>query len=99
VRIEVDNSKHLLRPGQAVDAKIRASGATQQTATVVPAEAVTYVDGRPTVFVTVGPLSVLPTSVELGRSDGKQRQILAGLTPGQHVITHGVFELKSELFR
>lgn len=99
VRIEVDNSVGILRPGQAVDAKIHASNAAQETATLIPVEAITYVDGEPTVFVMVDDLSVKPTIVELGDSNGKERQVLKGLEVGQRVATHGVFELKSELFR
>jgi cobalt-zinc-cadmium efflux system membrane fusion protein len=99
VRVEVDNKEQLLRVGQTVDAKIRTAHATQQARAVIPAEAITFVDGKPTVFVVSGPSSVVPTSVELGKSDGKNRQILEGLAPGQRVVTRGVFELKSELFR
>lgn len=99
VRIEVDNSDGHLRPGQAVDAKIQASNAAHTTANLIPSEAVTFVDGEPTVFVSTGPLSVKPTIVELGDGNGAERQILRGLQPGEKVVVQGVFELKSELFR
>jgi cobalt-zinc-cadmium efflux system membrane fusion protein len=99
VRIEIDNSKRLLRPGQAVDAVIAASSATMADVLLVPTSAITYVDGQPTVFVLVEPLAVLPTPVELGESNGRQWHVLKGLSAGQQVVTQGVFELKSELFR
>jgi cobalt-zinc-cadmium efflux system membrane fusion protein len=99
IRIEIDNTKRLLRPGQAVDAVIAASSATMADVLLVPTSAVTYVDGQPTVFVLVEPLVVLPTRVELGESNGRQWQVLRGLNAGQQVVTQGVFELKSELFR
>lgn len=99
IRIEIDNSKRLLRPGQAVDAVIAASSATMADVLLVPTSAVTYVDGQPTVFVLVEPLVVLPTPIELGESNGRQWHVLKGLSAGQQVVTQGVFELKSELFR
>lgn len=99
VRIEIDNSQRLLRPGQAVDAKIRSSNTTLSTASLISAAAITYVDGEPTVFVLEDELSVRPTVVELGDGNGSDRQILKGLEPGQRVVVQGVFELKSELFR
>lgn len=99
VRVEIDNRERLLRPGQAVDALIKASGAATKSALVVPTEAITYVDGEPTVFVATGPLSVAPTVVELGEDNGRERQVLKGLELGQEVVVQGVFELKSELFR
>lgn len=99
VRIEIDNSAGLLRPGQAVDAKIHASNAAQATATLVPLSAVTFVDGEPTVFVLTDKLTVKPTIVVLGEGNGDERQVVKGLEPGQRVVKSGVFELKSELFR
>lgn len=99
VRIEVDNSKRLLRPGQAVDAQIEASQVATTDALLVPLGAITYVDGEPTVFVATTPLTVVPTRVEVGDSNGTERQVLAGLKAGQEVVVQGVFELKSELFR
>lgn len=99
VRIEIDNSERLLRPGQAVDAVIEAASAATAEALLVPVAAITYVDGQPTVFVLTGPLSVLPTPVELGEGNGREWHVLKGLSAGQDVVVQGVFELKSELFR
>lgn len=99
IRIEIDNTGRKLRPGQTVDAIIDAASAVTQRALLVPISAVTYVDGQPTVFVSTGPHSVVPTAVELGDTNGEERQILKGLKEGQEVVTKGVFELKSELFR
>lgn len=99
VRVEVDNRERTLRVGQAVQAEIMASRRTQREATVVPAAAVTYVDGEPTIFVLSGPRTVVPTSVTLGGENDEEMQILKGVEPGQEVVVRGVFELKSELFR
>lgn len=99
VRIEVDNSEGHLRPGQAVDAKIQAAHANDVKSTLVPAAAVTFVDGNPTVFVLDGELAVRPTQVTLGDTNGDMKQVLSGVQVGDRVVVRGVFELKSELFR
>jgi cobalt-zinc-cadmium efflux system membrane fusion protein len=99
VRIQVDNKKRLLRPGQAIDATIHTSGTAIEAGIVVAPTAVTFVDGVPTIFVADSPHSVIPTEVTLGATGGQGQQILEGIRPGQHVVTEGSFELKSELFR
>lgn len=99
VRVEVDNRSRQLRPGQAVDAVIRAGGAEVAQGPVVPPDAVTFIDGKPTVFVLESPKTVRVTPVELGASDGQELYIKQGLKVGDRVVTDGTFELKSELFR
>jgi cobalt-zinc-cadmium efflux system membrane fusion protein len=99
VRIEIDNRERRLRVGQAVNATIHASGGELQPHILVPNGAVTYVDGAPTVFVSEGENAVRVAKVELGASDGKQLEILHGLSPQDSVVSEGVFALKSELFR
>jgi cobalt-zinc-cadmium efflux system membrane fusion protein len=98
VRVNVDNRDGKLRPGQSVQASIHATGPTRE-ALSVPDVAVTYVDGRPTVFVADGPDRVIPVVVKLGASDGVRQEILEGVAAGQQVVVDGVFALKSELFR
>jgi multidrug efflux pump subunit AcrA (membrane-fusion protein) len=66
---------------------------------VLPREAVTSVDGKPTVFVAHDALSVEPRAIELGRQDGQQVEIAKGLKEGERVVVNGVFALKSEIFR
>lgn len=99
VRVEVDNRTRQLRPGQAVDAVIRAGGASTTEGPVVPPDAVTFVDGKPTVFVVDSPTSVRVAAVELGASDGHELHIKKGVKTGDRVVVNGTFELKSELFR
>ncbi|HEY5958295.1 MAG TPA: efflux RND transporter periplasmic adaptor subunit, partial [Polyangiaceae bacterium] len=99
VRVEVDNRNRKLRPGQAVDATIRAGGAMSDQGPVVPPDAVTFVDGKPTVFVVDQPTAVRVAVVELGVTDGRDLHIKQGLKVGERVVTNGTFELKSELFR
>lgn len=99
VRVEVDNRSRQLRPGQAVDAIIKAGGAAATEGPVVPPDAVTFVDGKPTVFVVDSPTSVRVAVVELGATDGRDLHIKQGVKVGERVVTSGTFELKSELFR
>jgi cobalt-zinc-cadmium efflux system membrane fusion protein len=98
VRVEVDNRERNLRPGQSVTAKIRASR-TVASALLVPLSSVTFVDGKPVVFVAQSDERVVPTSVVLGAADGTMQEIVEGLTEGATVVHEGVFALKSELFR
>lgn len=99
VRIEVDNRERHLRPGQAVDATIHGTGTALTDATLVPNGAITYVDGRPVVFVAESDTVVHPVDVVLGQSNGADRHVVSGLTPGQRVVIEGLFALKSELYR
>ncbi len=98
VRIKVDNTPRLLRPGQAVTAKLHASGPAR-SALLLPSSAVTFVDGKPTVFVEAAEDRVVPTAVELGTTNGEEQEIAGGLAEGAVVVSEGVFALKSELYR
>jgi cobalt-zinc-cadmium efflux system membrane fusion protein len=98
VRVNVENRDGKLRPGQSVQAKIHATGPTREVLSV-PEVAVTYVDGKPTVFVAEAADRVIPVVVKLGVSDGQRQEILEGISAGQQVVVDGVFALKSELFR
>jgi cobalt-zinc-cadmium efflux system membrane fusion protein len=99
VRVEIDNKEGLLRAGQAVDARIHGSAGGQRTSTLVPTTAITFVDGKPTVFVVTGEGTVRVVSVETGFNDGPRTEVRSGVTPGQKVVSEGIFALKSELFR
>jgi membrane fusion protein, heavy metal efflux system len=99
VRIEVENRDRKLRVGQAVQAVIHSSGGAHAKLPIVPTGAVTFVDGKPTVFVVSGKNAVRVASVQLGANDGDETEILQGLKEGDQIVTEGAFALKSELFR
>lgn len=99
VRVEVDNRDRRLRVGQAVKATIHASGGKLALRPLVPTEAITFVDGKPRLFVAVGPHVVRVASVRLGANDEHETEIVDGLTETDEVVTRGAFALKSELFR
>jgi cobalt-zinc-cadmium efflux system membrane fusion protein len=67
--------------------------------TLVPTSAITFVDGKPTVFVATGEGAVRVASVETGSTDGAQTEVKSGVNAGESVVSDGVFALKSELFR
>lgn len=98
IRVEVDNHDRRLRAGQAVNARIHAAGG-EHMSTLVPSSAITYVDGKPTLFVASGSNAVRVVKVELGISNGQETEISSGVKPGDQVVSEGVFALKSELFR
>jgi membrane fusion protein, heavy metal efflux system len=98
VRVVVDRPEMPLRPGQSVRAQIHTS-APVSGSLVVPREAVTSVDGKPTVFVAKDALSVQPLQVTAGGQDGQRIEILSGLNECDRVAVAGVFALKSEIFR
>jgi cobalt-zinc-cadmium efflux system membrane fusion protein len=98
VRLIVDNRERRLRPGQAVEATIRASGPAR-VALSVPATAITYVDGAPTVFVAETPTRFVARQVELGLDAGERLEIRNGIREGEWVVSQSVIALKSELFR
>jgi cobalt-zinc-cadmium efflux system membrane fusion protein len=98
VRVDVDNRKGWLRPGQSTSARIQSRGPTESVLTI-PKAGLTFVDGKPTVLLMVGPGLVEPHAVELGPDDGEKVSIRKGLRAGDSVITEGLFALKSEIFR
>ena len=98
VRIEIDNHERRVRAGQSVRAVIHAT-APAQTSLAVPAGAVSFVDGKPTVFIREGDEQFRPTTVVLGTGDGAYFEVREGLKEGATVVTEGAFALKAELFR
>jgi cobalt-zinc-cadmium efflux system membrane fusion protein len=98
VRVDVDNRKGWLRPGQSTSARIQSRSPTERVLTV-PKTAVSFIDGKPTAFVQIGPGLVEPRPVEVGADDGERIAIRQGLRAGENVITEGLFALKSEIFR
>ena len=98
VRVAIDFPAVHLRPGQSVHATI-VSQRSNEAALQIPREAVVFVDGSPTVFVTEGDTRVRPVTVKLGGSNRERYEVVAGLEAAQRVVVAGVFALKSELYR
>jgi multidrug efflux pump subunit AcrA (membrane-fusion protein) len=67
-----------------------------RSALTVPTSAVLRTGTRNVVFVDLGDGRLLPTEVEVGQTAGDLTEILAGLEPGQRVVTSAQFLLDSE---
>ncbi len=95
VRLEFDNPAGLLKPGMFANVELRSRLAAE--ATLAPRSAVIDTGVRQVAFVSLGEGKFSPRDVETGVStdDGKV-QILAGLEPGEIVVTSGQFLLDSE---
>lgn len=104
VRVKFDNTARVLRPGQSVVARLH-PGSLARDVLVVPVAAITYIDGRPHLFLVDCPnpagivTRVLAKEVTLGMNDGDRQEIVQGVSETQYVVVEGVFALKSELFR
>lgn len=98
VRVALANTSRLLKPGMSVQAKIAITGSSAPKL-VVPRDAVTRIDGKPTVFVAVDQGRVEPRPVHLGPHDARTVAIESGVTKGERVVVGGVLALKAEVFR
>ncbi|MBX3233441.1 MAG: efflux RND transporter periplasmic adaptor subunit [Labilithrix sp.] len=98
VRVTIEKPRYHLRVGQSVEAVVT-TGLTERQAVLIPAEAVIYVDGKPTVFVGAGHGRARAATVRLGGTDGTRHEVIEGVKAGDQVACAGVFALKSELFR
>ncbi|HUF26984.1 MAG TPA: efflux RND transporter periplasmic adaptor subunit [Gemmatimonadaceae bacterium] len=92
-RISVANSERLLKPGMY--ATVRLNTPTRRALTV-PTSALIRTGERTLVFVDYGDDGLAPQEVEVGRTAGQLTEVLAGLEPGQHVVTSAQFILDSE---
>ena len=98
LRLEVDNADHSLRAGEAVTATI-ATKASEGKAIMLQESAVCTIDGKATVFVSVGNERFLPRTITIGFKDAGTVAVTSGIKAGEKIITEGAFVLKGELFR
>ncbi|GAC1479456.1 MAG: hypothetical protein NVS1B4_24030 [Gemmatimonadaceae bacterium] len=92
-RIVVANADGRLRPGMYATVRLSAPGRRTLT---VPSSAVIETGERTIVFVRAGGGELVPTDIRKGEVAGDLTEILAGLTPGQQVVTSAQFLLESE---
>lgn len=93
-RVTLPNPDTAWRPGLFVNVEI-ASGEVDAPV-VVNADAIQTVENKTAVFVRTD-LGFNAVPVEVGRSDGKNVEIVKGLTAGTQYAAKGSFVLKSEL--
>ena len=95
VRLEFDNADRRLKPDMYADVRIKTHA--DEEGLLIPSEAVLRSGERNVVFVVKGGGKFTPREVTLGLStDGGMVQALAGLAPGDAVVTSGQFLLDSE---
>jgi multidrug efflux system membrane fusion protein len=85
-----DNADNVLWPGQYVEVALTL---TQESAVVVPSQAVQPGQQGPYVFVVKPDLTVQPRPVELGRRLAAETIVTKGLAPGERVVTDGQLRL------
>lgn len=98
VRVEVQNERRFLRPGQFVHARLSARDETRRRI-VVPTAAVLQIAGGPAAFVRTGAEEYELRPLRIGVGLGDRVEVLAGLAPGEELVVDGGFALKSELQR
>jgi Cu(I)/Ag(I) efflux system membrane fusion protein len=92
-RVVVANSSGLLKPGMYASVRLRTPA---RSALTVPSSAVLRTGDRNVVFVDMGNGELMPHDVEVGRAAGDYVEVLAGVEPGQRVVTSAQFLLDSE---
>jgi len=99
VRVEVPNRSMELRLGMYVNLAFEAGSG--ERVTLVPRDAVQSIGDRSVVYVPVegDDTRFTERSVKLGPVAGDSIQVLAGLQPGERVVTAGSFFLRAEAGR
>lgn len=98
VRATVRNPTERLRPGMFVRGQVDIPKPQSEAhpTLVVPQSALQTLDGHQTVFVQLSPGVFGRRTVELGHTFEGVTEILAGVKPGDVIVTEGSFVLKSE---
>lgn len=94
VRMVFENRELLLRPDMFAEVSIKSD--EQNSAVVIPAEAVIRSGGRPQVFVVREPGKFEPRFVELGVESSGKVAVLDGVNAGETVVTSAQFLVDSE---
>ena len=92
-RVAVANTDGLLKPGMYATARL---ATPTRSALTVPNAAVLRTGDRNVAFVDMGGGELMPHEVEVGRTTDEYTEVLAGLEPGQRVVTSAQFLLDSE---
>ena len=98
VRLVLPNPDGRLRAGLFGTLELLAGTADEAPRAAIPREAVVTLEGRDAVFVARGGPGVFaPVFVTLGRREGGEVEVVAGLEAGEEVVVSGAFTLKSAL--
>jgi cobalt-zinc-cadmium efflux system membrane fusion protein len=97
IRIELDNPENRLRPEMLAEASLPVG--ERKAGLFVSQDAVQQINGVNTVFVRTGGEHFAMRPVETGQVVPGMVEIESGVSPGEQVVTHGSFLVKSELLR
>jgi membrane fusion protein, heavy metal efflux system len=97
VRVEIDNSKRKLKPGMFATARI-VTGKKEEIP-IVPLSAIQNLEKKKVVFVDRGKNMFEARPIKTGREFENHIEVLEGVREGEHIVTEGVFYLKSELLK
>jgi cobalt-zinc-cadmium efflux system membrane fusion protein len=92
--VTLTNPQGAWRPGLFVTVAVLAD--SQAVPLVVSADAIQTIDNQPVAFKAV-PGGFVATTVKVGRADGRNVEVLAGLKPGDKVASSNTFVLKADL--
>ena len=91
VTFEFNNTGGVI-PGSFVEVYLL--GAKRENVIAVPKTALTEEQGVHFVYVKVDDEGYMKREVKVGQSDGERVEIIAGLTPGENVVTDGAIHVK-----
>ena len=99
-RVELNNAHGQWRPGQFLTALLPTGAAATETL-AVPAKAVQYVNGQPTVYIlmTEKENTFKAREVAVGAAVRGLLPVTAGLKPNEQIVISGSFLLKAQLGR
>lgn len=97
IRIELDNRENRLRPEMLAEAALPVG--EPHAGLFISQDAVQQINGMNTVFVRTGGDHFTLRPVQTGQTVPGMVEILSGVSPGDQVVTHGSFMVKSELLR
>lgn len=93
VRVELPNPERRLRPGMSAEVTLARD---EETALLVPTEAVIRTGRRTLVMLAQAQGRYRPVEIRTGRETGDKTEVLSGLEAGQQVVASGQFLLDSE---
>ena len=93
VILEMDNKNELFKPGQFANVAVQSKGKQRQI--VVPTSAISYINGKPVVFVHTAPEIFKVKYVQNGQSNASRTIIIKGLEENERVVVQGAYQVKS----
>ncbi|MDE2060483.1 MAG: efflux RND transporter periplasmic adaptor subunit [candidate division NC10 bacterium] len=99
-RVEIQNPQRKLKLGMFATVRLRAKTADgSATVTAIPSSAIQKIDGQPSVFVKLDPVTFARRKVKLGPASGDLVEVAEGLRGDEELVTTGSFTLKSEFLK